>query len=236
MLPPEESSTMSLQALASDLWMADSPHRMLGLHLGTRMTIVRLPDRKLWLHSPISLSPELIAEISGLGEVGHIVCPNAFHHMYAGAAREAFPKAKLYGPQQLQKKRSDLRFDTTLSDTAPESWQGALQPITIPGSMLYETVFFHAASKTLISSDLIENFTHCEHGFTKAYLRLGGVLGKPGWHPLLRAVYFNRKAARASIDGILALPIERLIIAHGDIVETNAKQAIRDGLQWLLKA
>jgi hypothetical protein len=226
---------MSLQALAPDLWIAEGPHRMLGLHLGTRMTIVRLPGGKLWLHSPIALSAELITEIGALGEIAHIVCPNSFHHMYAGPACAAFPGAKLYGPAPLQKKRSDLHFDMTLSETAPDSWQGALLPLSIRGCLLNETVFFHAASRTLITSDLIENFTHCDHGFTKAYLRLGGVFGKPGWHPLLRAVYYKRAEARADVEKILALPIERLVIAHGDIVTSDPKAAIRNGLRWLLK-
>ncbi len=226
---------MSLQALAPDLWIADGPHSMLGLHLGTRMTSVRLPDGKLWLHSPIALSPDLIGKIRELGEVGHIVCPNSFHHVYAGPACAAFPGAKLYGPPQLQKKRPDLHFDTTLSEIAPVSWQGALEPITIRGSLLNETVFIHAATKTLIASDLIENFTHCEHGFTRAYLKLGGVFGKPGWHPLLRMVYYRRAEARGDIERILGLPIERLIIAHGDIVAADPKAAIREGLRWLLK-
>jgi hypothetical protein len=167
--------------------------------------------------------------------VAHIVCPNSFHHLYAGPALAAFPGARLYGPAALQKKRSDLHFDATLSETAPESWQGTLQALAIRGCLLNETVFFHAASGTLITSDLIENFTHCEHGFTRAYLKLGGVFGKPGWHPLLRTVYYKRADARQDIERILALPVERLVIAHGDIVTTDPKGAIREGLRWLLK-
>src|SRR3569833_2662503 len=128
------------------------------------MTVVRLSGGKLWLHSPIAMSPGLISELSALGGVAHIICYNAFHHMYAGPACAAFPKAQLYGPAQLKKKRRDLHFDAELSESPPASWQGVLQPLAIRGSLLRAAVFYHRPSRTLITSDLMESFTRCDRG------------------------------------------------------------------------
>ena len=50
-----------MQQLHSDLWVTESPLRFLGLEIGARMTVVRLPGPKLLLHSPIAASPDLSA-------------------------------------------------------------------------------------------------------------------------------------------------------------------------------
>ena len=47
-----------MQQLHSDLWIADTPLRFLGLEVGARMTVVRLPGPKLLLHSPIAATAD----------------------------------------------------------------------------------------------------------------------------------------------------------------------------------
>lgn len=222
-----------LTKVAERIWVADIAHGFFGLQLGTRMTVVRLSSGALLLHSPIRATPALRTEIDQLGQINHIVCSNMFHHMFAGEWTSAYPDALLHGPAKLRKKRRDLRFEADLSEIPHPDWKNDLVPITIAGSLVRETVLFHPASKTLISSDLIENFSSHTHAPTRIYLRLGGMLGKAGWHPMMRLVYVNRKAARASIERILALPFERVIIAHGDIITTNARDTVREGLAWL---
>lgn len=222
-----------LIAVADNIWIVQSPHSFVGLHIGTRMTVVRLRSGALWLHSPVAIDDALAAEIDALGPVRHIVCPNMFHHMYAAPAAARWPDARRYGPELLRRKRPDLRLDAALSDTPDSEWADDLVPITVQGSLMRETVFYHPASKTLISADLVENFRTQDHAFTRWYLRIGGILGKVGWHPLLRMVYFRRAKARASLRRILELPFERVILAHGEIIGENAHEALREGLAWL---
>ena len=49
---------MQFQQIHDDVWTTTAPLTMLGLHLGTRMTVVRLPSGGLWVHSPIPLDAE----------------------------------------------------------------------------------------------------------------------------------------------------------------------------------
>lgn len=223
-----------LHPVAANLWITSIPHRFIGLHLGTRMTVIRLASGALVLHSPVPVSDELRREIEAIGPVRHIICPNLFHHVYAADAKAAFPDAQLHGPEKLQRKRKDMKFDAVLSDVPHPDWQGELLPLTVQGSMLHETLFYHPATKTLISCDLVENFSHCDHTPTRWYLQAGGIFGKVGWHPLLRLVYLNRRKARQSIEQLFEWPFERVILAHGDVITDNARQAVRGGLAWLL--
>src|SRR5258707_995176 len=48
-----------LQELAEGIWTASAPHRWIGLHLGTRMTVIRLSRGGLLLHSPVPMSKQL---------------------------------------------------------------------------------------------------------------------------------------------------------------------------------
>ncbi|MDX1803262.1 MAG: DUF4336 domain-containing protein [Alcanivorax sp.] len=222
-----------LEPVAENIWAVAAPHAFLGLHVGTRMTVVKLKNGGLLLHSPVPVDDDLAARLAALGPVTHIVCPNLFHHMFAGDVAARYPQALLHGPARLASKRRDLSFGAILTDVPHPDWQDDFELLTIEGSMLNETVFYHGASRTLIASDLIENFRNCDHGLTRWYLKLGGLLGKPGWHPILRLLYLNRRKARASVETLLAWPFERLVLAHGEVIDQDARQAVRDGMAWL---
>lgn len=223
-----------LQPLADNLWHVALPHTFMGLHVGTRMTVVKLTSGGLLLHSPIPVDDALAAELAALGEVKHIVCPNLFHHVFAGEVKARYPLALVHGPAKLAKKRKDLVIEAELSEVPHPDWGHDFELFFIDGSLLQETVFYHPATQTLIAADLIENFHQCDHGFTRWYLKLGGLWKKPGWHPLLRLVYLNRRKARASVTRILDLPIENLSLAHGDVISGHARNQLYLGLRWLL--
>ena len=52
-----------LRQLDRDLWVAEQPLRFVGLEIGARMTVVRLPDGRLVVHSPIGYTDELGREV-----------------------------------------------------------------------------------------------------------------------------------------------------------------------------
>ena len=225
---------MPLRSPADDLWVADDPaHRYLGLSLGTRMTVVRLPGGDLLLHSPVRLDADLTAAIRALGEVTHVVAPSLYHHVFAGDAVAAFEGALLHAPAALAKKRRDLTLDAHLSDTPHPDWGGALVPVPIEGCMLQETVLVHPASGTIISSDLTENFASSDHLPTRLYLKAAGLEHQVGWSRLLRMVYRDHRAARASLDRLREHGADRLIIAHGAILESGAREAIDQTFHFL---
>ena len=224
-----------MTSVGADLWTVYEPEfRMLGLKLGTRMTIVRLPQGTLLLHSPIAISSALASAIDALGPVGHIVAPNLYHHVYAGEAQKRWPEAKLHGASGLNRKRRDLRVDSVLGKDAPSAdWQGALTLVTIHGCLLGETVLVHAPSRTVISADLFENFREMDHLPTRLYLKASGVWQKPGWGRFLRVMYRDHRAARRSVDALLEHDFEGAIISHGDPIAQGAKVAVRQTFEFL---
>jgi len=222
-----------LNRLADDVWEAAAPMRFLGFAIGTRMTVIKLPNAGLLLHSPVPLDDTLRKQLDALGEVQHIVAPNVFHHMHALGAQQHYPQAIVTAAAGVAAKQPHLRIDRTLSETGPEAWGDTFGLVTIEGSMLSETVMLHRPSRTLISADLVEYFEHHDEWLTRQYLKLAGVYGQVAWNRLLRLVYRDRKRARASIDRILAWDFDRVTIAHGQVITDRAKDNIAQSFEWL---
>jgi len=218
---------------ADGLWSVAADHRWLGLHLGTRMTVLRLPGGELWLHSVVAIDDLLADEIQALGPVRHIVIPNLYHHVYVADAIGRWPAARVHAPAAMRRKRPELRIDADLSGTPDPDWCGVLSPLHIDGALLDETVFVHGPSRTLIASDLVENFETSAHLGTRLYLKAAGVHGHVGWSRFLRPVYRDRPAARRSIDRLLELDFDRIVLAHGRVLERGGHAAVREAFRWL---
>ncbi|MCA9604075.1 MAG: DUF4336 domain-containing protein [Myxococcales bacterium] len=217
------------------LWVRAMPHTMMGLHLGARMAVVRLKDGSLLIHSPIALDAELRAAVDALGPVSHITCPNTYHHVYAKPWAEAYPEATLHGAPTLERKRSDLRFHRTLSSQPHPDWEGTLIPHYIEGCLLHETVFVHPATRTVVAVDLAENFDTSDHFATRTYLKMAGIHGRVGWAKPLRVLYRDRRAAARSLEALLEHDFDRVIVAHGNVIERNGRALVRQTFEgWIL--
>ncbi|MCJ8297106.1 MAG: DUF4336 domain-containing protein, partial [Colwellia sp.] len=63
--------------LDDNIWISDGEAvSFYGFAYTTRMTIVKLKDGKLWVHSPGKIIEEMIDEVKSLGQVSYLVSPN----------------------------------------------------------------------------------------------------------------------------------------------------------------
>ncbi|MBX3271832.1 MAG: DUF4336 domain-containing protein [Sandaracinaceae bacterium] len=224
-----------LETVAEGLHTYAIGHTMMGLHLGARMSVVRLRGGSLLVHSPVRLDPALRGAIEALGPVAHITLPNAYHHVYAKPWIDAFPDATVHAAASLAKKRPDLRIDRAMTNEPHPDWEGTVIPLHIDGCALDETVLVHPATRTVISVDLTENFPTHEHFGTRTYLKLSGTLGRVGWPRPLRLLYRDRRATARSLEALLEHDFERVIIAHGDVIERDGPRLVRQTFEgWVL--
>ena len=69
-----------LKPVAADLWIVDSgPLKVLGMPLPLRMTVIRLGNGDIWIHSPTRYDEALHRAIATLGPIRHLVAPNVAH-------------------------------------------------------------------------------------------------------------------------------------------------------------
>jgi hypothetical protein len=224
-----------LRRLDRDLWMTQHPLRFLGAEVGTRMTVFRLKDGSLLIHSPVPVDAPTQAELDGLGPVRFVVAPNRYHHLFVAEYARNYPQAKIFGAPGLDSKRRDLRFDAILGQAAPAEWDGELdQTIFQAFPPLNEVVFFHRSSRTIVFTDLLINIRTSESMYTRFLMWLDGGLGHVAVPRSFRLLLKMRRArVRETIEQIMSWEFDRLSLAHGEIVERGAKAIVRNAWSFL---
>jgi hypothetical protein len=224
-----------LRALAADLWVAERRQRFYGLEVGTRMTVIRLTDGSLLLHSPVALDARLRAELDAIGRVRFVVVPNRVHHLYAGRVADTYPDARLWVAPGVERKRPDLAYVAVLDDEPPVEWRGQVDQVFFRGRPYEnEVVFFHRTSRTLVLCDLAFNFGARAALPTRWLMQLIGSYGRFGPSTLDPWLIRDRAAARASLERILTWDFDRIVVAHGEVLERGGRDALRHGYRWLL--
>jgi hypothetical protein len=222
-----------LQPLADDLWVETRRLRFLGVETGTRMTVVRLRDGGLFVHSPVPLEGGTGEEVAALGPVRSVVAPSLFHHLSVAAWMEAHPDAAFYACPGLERKRRDLPWTGVLGDVAEEAWRGEIDQVFFGArSLENEVVFFHRRSRTLICADALFNLARHPSRLTRSVAWLMGNR-EPGATFLERLLIRDRAAAREQVDRMLAWEPERIVLAHGELVEAKAADTLRRAYAWL---
>lgn len=222
-----------------DIWIADGPEIVAaaGFHYPTRMAAIRLADGGLFLWSPIALTDELRAAVDALGEVRHLIAPNSLHHMYLDAWRNAYPDARALAAPGLARKRPDLTFDAILGSAADSAWDGEIDQVVMEGNRITtEVIFFHRASGCVLVTDLIQQMPRGWYsGWRALVARLDLMTApSPSVPRKFRVAFSDRRAARTAAEKVLAWPAERLIMAHGPVVDTGAQGVLREAFRWLV--
>jgi hypothetical protein len=226
-----------LQEFGPSLYSADGPTVLfMGFPYPTRMALARLSDGSVWAWSPVELTEELANEVRAIGPVRHIVSPNKIHHLFLKEWADRWPDARLYAPPGLARRKPELRFDAELDDEPDPAWAADIDQVVFRGSFAMEEVaFFHHASRTAIICDLIQRHPESKmSGWKGRLMRLDGLVGKDGSTPReWRASFLNRGPTRAARKKVLDWNAERLLIAHGECVQTQAAEVISAALSWI---
>src|SRR4051794_35941376 len=112
-----------LKKFGRDIWTADGSNvTVVGFCYPTRMAVIRLSNGDLFIWSPIQLADGLQAEVDAIGRVRHIVAPNSLHHLFLAEWQRAYPRALVYAPPGLRKKRKDIVFDADLGSRPSQDW------------------------------------------------------------------------------------------------------------------
>lgn len=228
-----------LQTFGEGIWIAEGPELVAaaGFHYPTRMALIRLRDGSLFIWSPVTLTPELKAEVDALGPVAHIVAPNTLHHLSIPEWKSAFPEAKLHAAPGLKEKRSDISFDSELGDAAPPAWGSEIEQAVIPGNAITtETVFLHRESGTVLFCDLIQHFPKgWFSGWRGVVAKLDlMVAAEPAVPRKFRVAFRDKHAAREAVSRILAWDTRAVLMAHGTPVTADAKGFLARAFHWLM--
>ena len=222
-----------LTQIHESLWTTTSPLVVLQwVHLNTRMTVVRLENGSLLLHSPVPWSSALQRHIQKIGSVGYIVAPSCFHHMFVGEWKEHNPDAKICAPKGLLKKRKDLDITYVLQEHT-NLWASEIQYFEIKGvPLLQEHIFYHHSSKTLIVTDFLFHLPKST-GFTSFYAWINGVKNTVATTLLFKSAIKDKEAFRDSLKVLREMDIKVLSLCHHDVLTEDAAPHLTQALNKL---
>lgn len=234
------SQSQPFQTMNTNIWIINGETvPFFGMPYSTRMTVIRLSNGDLFVHSPVRLTPEIQNTLNELGPTRYLIAPNKIHHLFLKDYADVYPEAKMFAAPGLIKKRSDLQFFAELTDAPQPEWAQDIDQLVFVGSFaMQEVVFFHKSSKTLILTDLIENFdpSAVVGWFTKLKFKIAGVLAPDGKTPLdWRLTFWNRNKARQCLQKMIAWTPDRIILSHGLCVEKEGLPFLQQSFRWLMK-
>jgi hypothetical protein len=238
----------ALKPVTDDVWIVDGPliefgPPLLRMPFPTRMSIIRI-GRQLFIHSPTPLTAGLKAEIAAVGEPAWIIGPNRIHYWWIPEWCEAYPDAVPYLAPRIIDQAGD-RLDQVshrchqLDDRSGYPWDAAIDTLPVHGSYMSEIVFFHRPSRTLVLTDMIENFEPKKLGLLSRVLTwLGGAQHPDGKMPRDMRLTYRARAAdlRVAVDTMIGWDPARIILAHGRWYERGGADELRRAFRWLLKS
>ena len=153
-------------------------------------------------------------------------CPRTYSTTGIWSRRPADGPTPVCGPlRALAEKAPDLRIDEVLASGSP--WPG-IDVLEISGwPRLQEFVFSHRPSGTLLVTDLLFNEPTAHNLPTRLFLRAGGAYGRFAVSRFMKSMVAAKAAFADSLRPLLELPVERIVMAHGEVLETDARTRLR---------
>ena len=221
----------TLNEIASGVWGVETSFKLgPGLALPLRMTVLK-DELGLVLVSPVLIDETLLEGLSTLGEVHTLLAPNRLHYRYLTQAKGRFPKARVLGAPGLLDKCPELPIETTLSTG---NISAEISTFLVAGAEeLSEVVILHQPSATLVVTDLVFNIRRANWASRLVLKAVSRSYGKVEQSRLIRGYTNDRVTAGRSVEELLALPFERVVPAHGDVIAQDAKAQLAAGLWWM---
>lgn len=217
--------------LADDVALLQFPWRAFGIDFQRNVTLLRLRDGRLIIHSTAPFESEDVSAIGRFGEPAWLVEATLLHDTFAKVGHAAFPELPYYAPADFGQ-ASGVATESLISP--PPDWTGEIEVLEIAGLRRpNEHAFFHRASRILVLADLLFHFPSDTTGwgrfFMQRIMRLPRLLGMS---VLFRLMIRDQEAFARSMRQMLEWDFERIVVAHAEPVEKDAKiiliEACRD--------
>ncbi len=236
--PPSADAPL-FEYVKDEVWLVERPLTFYGVEFGTRMTVLRLDGGGLLLHSPVALDTALEVAVRQLGEPRCIVAPNPFHHLWVPEWREAFPEAVLLAGPGLLARRPDLApaLEWPAEPDALRFGPDEVEIARFEGHPMHEELaVYHPRSGTLVLSDMLLNLGHPQDApprLARLLLGLAQMSERPT-PPTDFKLGVDRAALARSLEPMYAWKFERIVLAHGRLIERDAREVFRDAFAFVI--
>lgn len=214
-----------LQEVTEDIWCVEGS--LPGPPIPRTMTMVRLADGRLVIHSAVALNDASMKQIEAWGRPSFLVVPGIGHRLDAKIYKDRYPAIVVMCPPGARKNvETVLSVDRTDIDFGDPNvaWEA------LDGTGEREGVLTVRSSvgTTLILNDTMMNLAPIA-GFKGLISGVMGFVGPTKLPPIPKMLLVKNKAAlRAHFERLAATPgLRRIIVSHGAIVSAEPAAALR---------
>ena len=216
--------------LGDDVALISFPWRVLGIDFKRNVTLLRLADGRVAVHSTAPFTQQDVAAIRRFGEPSWLVEATLMHDTFAKEGRNALPNIPYLAPDGFVEATA---VQTESLSAPPREWDGEIDVLSIDGVRMNEHALFHRRSRTLVVADLFFSFPQETSGwprfFVRHVMRLPRLFGISAVYRLF--VIRDKEAFARSMCALLALDFERLVVAHWQPIETDVKRTVEQALR-----
>ena len=216
--------------LADDVALISFPWRVLGIDFKRNVTLLRIADGRVVVHSTAPFTEQDIVAIRRFGEPGWLVEATLMHDTFAKEGRKALQNIPYLAPDGFVE-ATEVQAESL--SAPPQEWDGEIDVLRIDGVRMNEHALFHRRSRTLVVADLFFSFPQETSGwprfFIRHVMRLPRLFGISALYRLL--VIRDKEAFARSMRALLAFDFERLVVAHSEPIETDGKRAVEQALR-----
>ncbi|MEP6822708.1 MAG: hypothetical protein ABI946_10210 [Chthoniobacterales bacterium] len=221
---------MRWRQIAEDVAVLSFPLRGFGIDFGRNVTLLRLRDGRLVIHSTADFSEDDVEAIRQFGEPAWLVDATVMHDTFAKSARGIFPRLPYLAPGGFSK-ASGVATGSLVPP--PSEWSGEIEVLPIAGlRMPKEHVFYHRRSRTLVVADLLFHFSAETGGwprfFARHFMRLPRLRGISAFFKLMIR---DRGAFERSMEELLRWDFTQIVVGHGEPMQSSVRQVLEEALR-----
>lgn len=237
------------EIVAGTILTFSKPFKRFGLvPIGGRSTAIKLSNGSVWLLASTPLTDETRQKLDQWGPVKYIAVADLEHTAFTRQYSQAYPDAKVYGPEgTAQKLGLNVHEWTTDKKSDPMEYddpaiKDEIKAEYFDGFVNKDIAFLHVPTKTLIEADLLFNLPANEQysksnespiNLTNKFMSL-----KPDTLLHRRFVYnvaaINKASMARSVHKVDQWDFDRIVPCHGDTIETGGKAAWRSAFSLYL--
>jgi hypothetical protein len=208
------------------------PFRVFGIDFKRNVTLLRLRDGRVVIHSTAPFAEEDVAAIRAFGEPAWLVEATLLHDTFAKEGRAALIGLPYLAPSGFGEVSG---VATQPLEAPPSDWEGEIEVLKLEGTKKNEHALFHRQSRTLVVADVFFSFPPETRGWARLFARR--IMGLPaslfGVSRFFRFLISDKEAFARSLRKMLEWDFERVVVAHREPLVAAGKPAVQRALREL---
>jgi hypothetical protein len=216
-----------IERLGDGLWRVEAP--VPNIALKRVMTLARLDDGRLVIHSAVPLDEASIAEIEAWGRPAFLIVPSRYHRLDAPAYKRRYPDLCVLCPRGARAIVERVVAVDGDYDAFPAAQRVRLKHLEGTAAREGVMIVEQGSKTTLVFNDVIFHMPHVSgvSGFVLRYIT--GSSGGPRTSRIARTFIVADKAKLAAEFLQLAETprLERIIVAHHRVISDDPAGVLR---------